>query len=51
MSRMIAPLLISLIPAKSSASSGPSKPWRQPLTICSMQNSTISAPAIGTLAV
>ena len=39
------------IPAKSSASSGPSKPWRQPLTICSTQNSTISAPAIGTLAV
>ena len=40
-----------LIPAKSSWSSGPSKPWRQPLTICSMQNSTISAPEIGTLAV
>jgi hypothetical protein len=32
-------------------SSGPSKPWRQPLTICSTQNSTISTPEIGTLAV
>ena len=40
-----------LIPAKSSWSSGPSKPWRQPLMICSMQNRQISAPAIGTLAV
>ena len=39
------------IPAKSSASSGPSKPCRQPLMICSSENSTISAPAIGTLAV
>ena len=39
------------MPAKSSASSGPSKPWRQPLMICSRENSTISAPAIGTLAV
>src|SRR6478735_6645992 len=39
------------IAAKSSASTGPSKPWRQPLINCSMQNITISAPALGTLAV
>ena len=30
--------------AKSSASSGPSKPCCQPLTSCSTENSTISAP-------
>ena len=39
------------IPAKSSASSGPSKPLRQPLISCSMVNTTISTPATGTLAV